>query len=135
MRLTWITENAVLAREDGSNTAVIPSGDFSAPWAVAAYEDVTYEEQLQRVAIAIAVQVPLPDGGRLSPNQVRFSMKCVRATEDYEFPWLEESDVEVGGGGEEDSGSAPVHITPGTFPTMLALSCITAAMRVASFLW
>lgn len=123
-----LTQIAVLAREDGGDTAVIPPGDFSSPWAVEVYDDVTYEEQLRRVAVAIALQVPLPDGDRLSPNQIRFSMSCARASADYEFPWLEDEDEDLGFEGDDESRGARGGCTPGLFSMLFLVGSSAAIM-------
>ncbi|KFH40451.1 hypothetical protein ACRE_088830 [Hapsidospora chrysogenum ATCC 11550] len=95
-------ELGVLAREDGDDTFVLPSGSPSSPWAVRTFEGVLYEQQLERVAVMIIAQIPLPDGEELSINRVLFEMECAKASP---VEPVEDSRPNPGPGEEESKGA------------------------------
>jgi hypothetical protein len=129
-----------LAIEDGpGNTEIIPSGNVSYPWAIDRFQNVTYEDQLERVAVMLIMSIPLKGDLYKRPNNLRFTMACAKAQPDYPFPDLggaggPDEDPEQGGPGGPSGPPGPSDsgTSRGLRPFGLLLAIFVAAVYISS---
>ncbi|KFY83281.1 hypothetical protein V498_08184, partial [Pseudogymnoascus sp. VKM F-4517 (FW-2822)] len=101
-------EAGKLAKENGDDTRIMPSGNASDPYISKRIGDTTYDEQIDQVAVALIARIPLEGDLYQNVDNIQLEMVCVKAKR---LDGPDESNRSNGSGGSEsqpDNAARPV---------------------------
>ena len=67
-----------LAKENGDSTRIMPSGNATYPFFAERIRDVTYDQLIDRAAVALIARVPLEGNLYKDTDNIQLEMVCVK---------------------------------------------------------
>lgn len=109
--LPCLHHHTELAKENGDDTRIMPSGNASDPYISKRIRDTTYDEQIDQVAVALIARIPLEGDLYQNVDNIQLEMVCVKA-ERLDGP--DESNRSNGSGGsdsQQDNAARPAFVS------------------------